>query len=416
MTRLLFRRAVRFDAVDRTLSKRVLSSATCVVVIASLGVPASGQTQDRHDAEGPPPVTLLGTHALTLEDSATGREFHITVNLPPGYEQNQRRYPVVYVTDGDSNFALSTAVSRNLLFDNEMPPVIMVGVGYGLRGIGPLWSQNRTRDLTPTTAELDSGAAGEAKEFSAFLRNDLLPHIDAHYRTDPTDRTLTGGSLAGLFTVYVMLHTPDTFHRYVARSPSLWWDDEITFEYEKAFARTHADLPVVLYTSMGSLESPERMFDPWQRFVRILQSRRYPGLHLVSEVQEDLKHSTAIMAGFAAGVRAAFAAVNVEPEILDRYVGTYQLGEHTLVVSRPKALPASSAVVRPVPLVLHVNEHPPIPFLARSASEFYLLLPPSVWEDVRIDPLVTFQATEAGPAQRLGVTRDGHPEVASRIP
>ena len=415
MIRSLCRRVVCLGAAERTVAKRVLFSATCALVVALLGVPASGQAQSRHDAEGPPPVTLLGTHALTLEASATGRQFHVTVNLPFGYEQNQRRYPVVYVTDGDSNFALSTAVFRNLLFDNEIPPVIMVGVGYGLRGVGPLWSQSRRRDLSPTRVEMDSGEAGEAKEFSAFLRDDLLPYIDAHYRTDPTDRTLTGGSLAGLFTVYVMLHTPDTFHRYIARSPSLWWDDEITFEYEKTFARTHADLPVVLYTSMGSLESPERMLNPWQRFVRTLQSRRYPGLHLVSEVQEDLKHSTAIMAGFAAGLRAVFTEINVEPEVLDRYVGTYQLGADTLVVSKQKALPVPSTLARPVPLVLQVNDHPPIALLARSASEFYLLLPRRLWEDVDIDRLVRFQATDAGPAQRLSVTRNGHPETASRV-
>ena len=67
-----------------------------------------------------------------------------------------------------------------------------------------------------------------------------MPFIDEEYRTVQTDRGLYGFSMGGLFTVYTMLHHPDLFQRYIAGSPSLWWNDGITFTYEETFAREHS--------------------------------------------------------------------------------------------------------------------------------------------------------------------------------
>ena len=66
------------------------------------------------------------------------------------------------------------------------------------------------RDLTPTAVANYPGS-GRAEDFAGFLRNELVPYVDATYRTRPRadERCLMGHSLAGLFTWYAALGLND---------------------------------------------------------------------------------------------------------------------------------------------------------------------------------------------------------------
>jgi predicted alpha/beta superfamily hydrolase len=85
----------------------------------------------------------------------------------------------------------------------------------------------RRRDLTgPTRVKTDSAIAphiGGSAAFRRFWQDELVPVIDAHYRTTP-ERAIVGESLAGLFVVETFLREPAIFDHYIAFDPSLWWN------------------------------------------------------------------------------------------------------------------------------------------------------------------------------------------------
>ena len=98
-------------------------------------------------------------------------------------------------------------------------PLIIVGVQ----------TKDRRAELTRRPQDARYAAefpqAGGARRFQDFIATELIPFIDARYRTGE-GRALMGESLAGLFVVDTFLHRPELFRDYIAISPSLWWDDQ----------------------------------------------------------------------------------------------------------------------------------------------------------------------------------------------
>ena len=185
-----------------------------------------------------------------------------------------------------------------------MPEVIVVGVGYNVSSPSDVMAL-RTRDYTPTqTEDADSAIAasapglaatvksGGAGPFLDFLREELIPWVDSNYRTLPQVNTLVGDSYGGLFGLYALFHQPDTFTRYLIGSPSIWYGDEVSFEYEEAFARNHGDLLAKIFFSAGSLEEipgvPESeefgMVSNTFEMENRLKKRGYPGLKITSHL------------------------------------------------------------------------------------------------------------------------------------
>jgi predicted alpha/beta superfamily hydrolase len=143
--------------------------------------------------------------------------YRISVSLPAAYNAGDARFPVIYILDGDWYFGLAASTVRLLEAVQEMPPVIVVSIGYG----GDIASQRarRVREFTPWPVEGLEGS-GHAGGFFAVLQKQLLPSIESRYRTNG-DRTLVGHSLGGLFATYAMTREPEMFQRVVIGSPAL---------------------------------------------------------------------------------------------------------------------------------------------------------------------------------------------------
>ena len=133
------------------------------------------------------------------------------------------------------------------------------------------------------------------------------------------DRTLIGWSLGGLFALYTLFHRPKTFRRYLAVSPSLWWDERLPLGWELAHAKSHEDLRARLFLAVGSEEerpgggwlsenfSDEiiagfRQVSNFRALVRQLKSRRYPGLQFESVIFPGEYHMTVYPAAVARGL------------------------------------------------------------------------------------------------------------------
>ena len=143
-----------------------------------------------------------------LKSKSCGRKFHIYVRFPEGYDPQQpRRYPVIYLLDGDSLFPLIAPTHLFLTYDERIPEAIIVGISYG----GFESSINkRNIDFTAPAEDAPPGERG-APEFLHFLKDELLPVVDNQYRTDPDRRVLLGQSRGGYFVLWSALEMPDLF-------------------------------------------------------------------------------------------------------------------------------------------------------------------------------------------------------------
>jgi predicted alpha/beta superfamily hydrolase len=247
-----------------------------------------------------PPVTISNSESRILSSSIVEQDNHIHVSFPLGYAKSDASYPVVYVLDGDFFFELVTGTIR-FLKGQRIPESLIVGICYGtqLEDEG----NQRTRDYTPSVEEEYPGSGGAAN-FLRFMREELIPFIDSNYRTDSSDRTIVGGSFSGLFTLYALLHSPETFQRYVALSPSLRWSKRLMFDCEKEFAARRSTLPAKLFLSVGELESLERMLAPVKDFASILERRNYQGLDVTLNIIEGETHLSAQVNALLKGMRA----------------------------------------------------------------------------------------------------------------
>jgi len=151
----------------------------------------------------------------------------VWVYVPDSYKNSpgsKKKYPVVYLLDGDAHFYSVVGMIQQLSTVNGntiCPEMIVVGIP----------NTDRTRDLTPTHVDvdvpyMDSASAkpsGGGEAFMDFIEKELMPHIDSIYPTNGY-KTLIGHSFGGLTVINTLMHRPKLFNAYVAIDPSMWWD------------------------------------------------------------------------------------------------------------------------------------------------------------------------------------------------
>ena len=188
-------------------------------------------------ASGPAPGVGLRTSNMAIASRETGVNYPLSIYTPPGYESSMERYPVVYATDAEYRFNVLSDV-----LDATHRKVILVN-------IGALSSARRFVDFTMPGAE----------PYYRFLTNELIPSIDAQYRTMPGNRILTGHSLSGEFVMYALYLDrvgPRAFSAFISEEGSFWdtpegafhgpIGDEPSTSMEAAMFQADRNLPVTL--------------------------------------------------------------------------------------------------------------------------------------------------------------------------
>jgi predicted alpha/beta superfamily hydrolase len=249
-------------------------------------------------------VAIPSSRQHEFRSKETGRDYRLFVSLPESYTASDTvRYTVLYVLDGNGFFGLSTETHRLLRLRADVPELIIVGIGYPVSSFSET-SIPRWWDYTPSAdppadslraIQLGSRArggklhSGGGPQFVAILRDEIIPFIEASYRTT-RDRGLFGDSLGGLLAAYILVTTPELFSRYALSSPSLWWNNGDIFAREAAYFRTHPALNARLFLSVGGDEEKDRMVAPVDRLARILDERHYVGLIMSTHVFEGEDH------------------------------------------------------------------------------------------------------------------------------
>ena len=249
-----------------------------------------------------PKVTLAGSQLRTLYSTSTGRDYDLYVHIPASYDkETSRKYPVVYILDGQWDFKLMDSILGGLVYDKFVPEMILIGITYS--GENADYNGLRAMDLTPV-ATSDVKGSGDGPKFLKFLKTELIPFIESNYRADPLHRVLQGSSYAGLFTLYALFSDPGLFSAYMSASPAVPYADRYTFKQEAEYARHHKELPVKLYLALGGSEG---LTSPVQDFMKTLQSRAYKGLKLETRVIEGERHASNKPELFNRGLRFLFS-------------------------------------------------------------------------------------------------------------
>ena len=144
---------------------------------------------------------------------------HIPLNMPgESSPSNEKRYPVLYLLDGDWHFLSVAGTLQQMSFINGntiCPEMIIVGI----------ISKDRYSDLTPSRDSGFSPTSGGGQKFMEYIEKEVIPFIESKYKVEPY-RMFVGHSLGGLTVINALISKPSLFNSYVAIDPSMWWDNQ----------------------------------------------------------------------------------------------------------------------------------------------------------------------------------------------
>lgn len=146
----------------------------------------------------------------------------IWVYTPPGYNgASAKRYPVLYMHDGQNLFEAKTSYAGEWGIDELMDSLIDKGIAPSIV-VGINNSAERIREYKP----FDSEKYGEslADEYLQFIAKDLKPYIDSIYKTKPDalNTIIAGSSMGGLVSYYAAVKYQTVFGKAGFFSTSFW--------------------------------------------------------------------------------------------------------------------------------------------------------------------------------------------------
>jgi len=206
------------------------------------GNATGGQLPNRSTTYNGQPTTLNLT-ILTWEDLVGGgnpnvqildnafyipqlnRNRRIWLYLPPDYQTTGKKYPVLYMHDGQNLFDETTSFSGEWEVDESLNDLhaqgdwgcIVVGIDNG--------GEYRLDEYSPWVNPQYGGGQGD--EYIEFIVNTLKPYIDTNYRTLPGRQTtgIAGSSMGGLISMYALAERQDVFSKAGIFSPAFWFAD-----------------------------------------------------------------------------------------------------------------------------------------------------------------------------------------------
>jgi len=251
-----------------------------------------------------PPHIIGNSELRVLEPTEHGRHYQLSVGLPASYAENtDRKYPVVFVTDGYWDFAKITTIQGGLVYDRVAPEYISVGMAYAGENLN--YGQMRQWELSPV-ARADRDDSGHAAEFLRTIKEVFIPFIEREYRADPEYRVLGGASLGGLFTLYAMYAEPGLFNAYIAATPAVVVGNDWLLNFEQEFFDKGGKLPVRLFVSGGGNESPG-FLGGMLRFNARVANRDYgPEFAYHFRIIDGERHAGMQLESYNRGLRFAF--------------------------------------------------------------------------------------------------------------
>lgn len=262
------------------------------------------------------PVTLPRTEVRTLSCPDNGVAYRLDIALPRGFARTPAQdWPLLVVLDSDYAFAIARNVVEHLSDRQDLPPLLVVGIGYVGSTTEDHYRRHRTRDYTPSPSP-DGGygpsyqkISGGGPAFLACLAKRILPLLERQYRAGHP-RVLSGHSYGGLFTAWTLLTEPGLFDGYLMVSPSLWYDRQLARKLaERRSDSLRTALTAKVYGGVGALEVNARWGMPQELAIFDAALRRIaaPDLCLRTENLDHETHNSVYPRALSNGLRFLWA-------------------------------------------------------------------------------------------------------------
>lgn len=237
----------------------------------------------------------------------TGLERLVTVYLPPGYEDGDHRYPVLYMHDNQNLFDKKRAAFGEVWeVDKAIDKAVRQGLTHGVIVVGidnpasdneegvvgrldeySPWINRELKDkLLEHRITRDVGGFGE--KYGQFLVNELKPLIDKTYRTlpDRMNTGIAGSSMGGLISLYIGLEYEDVFSKVGAFSTAVWFAEKELLE----LIHDHApDIPIRWYLDIGTDETSNDEIDEFNEIYLKGSMEVYESLLQVGVKEENIR-------------------------------------------------------------------------------------------------------------------------------
>jgi predicted alpha/beta superfamily hydrolase len=190
-------------------------------------------------------------HSFELWSPQLRNHRAVDVYLPDSYGDGRRRYPTVYMQDGQNLSDPSIAFAGNTwslddglawLAERDIEPIV-VGVHN---------TPGRLAEYSPFPDAKHGG--GDGDRYARFLIDTVKARIDSAFRTrKDRDSTVVGGSsMGGLISLYAYFRRPSPFGRAVVMSPSIWFGGREILRFVEKARTTRGRLYVDVGTAEGT--------------------------------------------------------------------------------------------------------------------------------------------------------------------
>lgn len=224
----------------------------------------------------------------------------LRIYLPPDYERNNDRYPVIYMQDGQNLFDESIAAydkvwdvqqSLDELYNyGKIKGIIVVGIDNdpGLRFLeySP-WDNEAMQEAMPEVA-LTNLPGGGGFAYIDYIVNELKPYIDKNYRTlREREYTAIGGSSMGAFiSLAAGIKYQDVFSKVAALSSASFFAEK---ELKLLIERTGRKLPMKIYMDVGTKETSNPEISDFPQIYLKSNAQIYNAFKKIGLKDEEIK-------------------------------------------------------------------------------------------------------------------------------
>ncbi|MBW1295651.1 alpha/beta hydrolase-fold protein [Aquimarina litoralis] len=137
--------------------------------------------------------------SIWIQSKILNQKREIQIYLPDNYNESEKKFPVLYILDGQRYFLHGVSLQKTFVEFKQSPEFIVVGISK--------LPSDRNRNYSVNS-----------KNYLSFITNEVVQHIDTTYKTSK-ERILFGWAFAGGFVIETMVNQPNLFNSYIAASP-----------------------------------------------------------------------------------------------------------------------------------------------------------------------------------------------------
>ena len=218
----------------------------------------------------------------------------ISIYLPKSYDKDSiSNFPLAIVLDGHKLFDLYVGTSNYYSYQDNAPEQIVVGINM---------KDTRTKDAgyDIITSELTT----DSKKFYRFIRDELVPFMEATYKTSPF-LTIVGEGLTANFITHFLQEKYSIFNAYLCLNPSLSEDINTQIDSYKLRNLSREDNTFYFYLA-GNPHASSKKIAKIKNFGNFMKSIEIANFNVVFDKFSNSPSSSSVS---GEGISRAFAKV-----------------------------------------------------------------------------------------------------------